>query len=552
MEAFRTMLAPATRGNLQIWSDEQIPVGSDWRTEIDRELKSASVALLLVSERFLASGFITQIELPRILARHTADGMKLYWVPVRPALFDQSPFAGLQSPWRLNAPLLSLSEADQATAIRDICARLVEDAGSLIRLSEARHSRLQTAVQAAAQRWHIQLDRLLGSGETAVSYLGVMDGQAVVVKALVDAPFRGQLQDLEADLERTRGLRDACFSRLAHTMLDSDPQCLVLEYVDAPTVGAEMRSSGRPFGADEVLGLISGLAGALDEYHRAALLYGPMGTDDVFYDKERQLLRLSALSLSSRLAIGNAVNGGFPRDLRAATYLAPEQYRGEPYTQRTDQYALALLAVEMLLGQPPVVVRRAADLEEKKRFFDDPARCRGDLARLHPTLADKLLRMLCNRPEDRFASMAELAMEIEHLEPAAQALATQSYLERCMNQTAFYQAFYARFFVCCPRAGAMFRDLDLERQYRLLDQALQVLLSFAPANRIEAKQLDAIATAHGRWSVTAGELEQFCACLVDTLRDFSNEPPNVLAAWQAVLRPGVDYLSRRMGRGGGA
>ena len=275
-----------------------------------------------------------------------------------------------------------------------------------------------------------------------------------------------------------------------------------------------------------------------------------MPADDVFYDKGRRLLRVSALSLSSRIAIGNPVSGGFPRDLRAATYLTPEQYRGEPYTHLTDQYVLALLAVEMLLGQPPVVVRRAADLEEKRRFFDDPAPWCDQLASLHPALADALLRMLCSRPAGRFESMAELARELKQLEPAAQALVAKSYLERCMNRPDFYREFYARFFARCPRAGAMFRDLDLERQYGMLDQAVQVLLNFVPTHRIEAKKLAGIAVAHDRWSVTAAELEQFCACLVDTLRDFSGEPPAVLAAWQAVLRPGVNFLAQRMVRPG--
>jgi hypothetical protein len=72
-----------------------------------------------------------------------------------------------------------------------------------------------------------------------------------------------------------------------------------------------------------------------------------------------------------------------------ATRGTPQQYRGEPYTHLTDQYALALLAVEMLLGQPPVVVRRAADLEEKRRFFDDPARWCDQLVSLHPALASR-------------------------------------------------------------------------------------------------------------------------------------------------------------------
>jgi len=546
-ERFLTMLAPATGGNLEIWSDDRIAVGSDWLEEIERQLNSASIALLLVSEHFLASEFVTRVEVNQLLARHRSDGMRLYWVPVRPALFEQSPFASIQSPWSLKAPLLSLDEGEQAHAIREICARLVEDAGTLVRLSEARHSRLQDAVQAVAERWHIRIERLLGSGDAAVTYLGTMERKPVVVKALVDESMRCHLKDLEGELERAGGLRDTCFSRLEHTMLDSDPPCLVLEYVDADTVGRVLRAAG-PIPPDTVLRLIAALARGLHEYHEAGLLYGPLVADDVFYDKRNATLRLPALNLSSRFAIGSPVDGGFPRDLRAATYLAPEQYRGRPYTSRTDQYALALLAVEMLLGEPPLRVRCAADLEKKSRFFNDPEPCIAALARLHPTFAELLHRMLCVDPDARFASMAEVAAEIELLEPASNAFVTHSYLAHCMGRPEFYRAFYTRFLACCPRAVPLFAGIDMTRQGRMLDEAIDLLLGFTPANRIDAKKLQAIAAKEGHRGVTAAELDQFGQSLLDTLADFGNEPPEVLAAWQAVLRPGLEFLRGRIGR----
>ena len=168
-DRFETMPAPATGGNLEIWSDEQIEVGNDWLVTIERELAAASIALLLVSEYFLASEFVRQVELAQLLARHAAAGLKLYRVSLRPALFDQSPFVGLQSPWSVKEPLFTLPAAAQAAAIRDICARPVEEAGTLVRLNDVRHNRMQMAVQAAAQRWHIRIDRLLGSGSAAVT-----------------------------------------------------------------------------------------------------------------------------------------------------------------------------------------------------------------------------------------------------------------------------------------------------------------------------------------------------------------------------------------------
>jgi serine/threonine protein kinase len=546
-DRFERMLAPATGGNLALWSDGDILAGADWQETIERELGAASIALVLVSDHFLASEFVNKVELPQILDRHRHAGMKLYWVPLTPALFNESPFSTLQSPWPVDSPLLCLDEAGRARAIQEICSRLVKEAGSLARLNEVRHGRLQTAVQAAAQRWHITITRLLGSGDAAVTYLGEMDRKQVVVKALIEGPTRGMLQEIAQELERVRSLRDACFSRLEHVMPDGDPPCLVLEYVQAGTVATVLRQG--PFDVAIVLRLIRRLARALSEYHRTGLRYGPLDVDDIFVDAAGGMLRLPAVNLSNRRAVGDEINAGFPRSLRAATHLAPECYAGQAYTSLTDQYALGLLAVEMLLGVPPVVVRRAADLEQKKRFFDDPASvCAASIAALHPGLASVILQLLASEPTARFSDMDAVAQALGSLESAAHSLATQSYGNHCMDRPAFYAAFYARFFRRCPRASALFENTDLARQYTMLENALQLLLNGARNNPIEARRLQSIALARGHRDVSPDELDLFTDCLLETLSEEALEPPQVINAWREVMRQGLAVLGGHMKR----
>ena len=47
-----------TLGDCLVWSDEQLRGGDHWRDEIRQQLSRCSVAVLLVSPQFLASGFI--------------------------------------------------------------------------------------------------------------------------------------------------------------------------------------------------------------------------------------------------------------------------------------------------------------------------------------------------------------------------------------------------------------------------------------------------------------------------------------------------------------
>ena len=54
---------------IDAWDDLRVPVGSDFRREIDRAIDRAGVAVLLISANFLASDFILREELPRLLER---------------------------------------------------------------------------------------------------------------------------------------------------------------------------------------------------------------------------------------------------------------------------------------------------------------------------------------------------------------------------------------------------------------------------------------------------------------------------------------------------
>ncbi|WP_256788596.1 TIR domain-containing protein [Frankia sp. AvcI1] len=92
LKRLRVHLSPLERDKLlTVWSDEDIHPGDDWRSEIDAALASARHAILLVSADFLASSFIREVELPRLLSAAAEGGCRVLPVLVSASAFTETP-----------------------------------------------------------------------------------------------------------------------------------------------------------------------------------------------------------------------------------------------------------------------------------------------------------------------------------------------------------------------------------------------------------------------------------------------------------------------------
>ena len=91
---FAEMLKPLVRERrLDVWSDDRLVTGYEWRPQLAAAIGRSKAALLLVSPSFLASDFIMDRELPALLQ----GGARLVPVLVRPCLWQAVPvLEGLQ------------------------------------------------------------------------------------------------------------------------------------------------------------------------------------------------------------------------------------------------------------------------------------------------------------------------------------------------------------------------------------------------------------------------------------------------------------------------
>lgn len=95
-EAFKdelvTMLASMQRqGIIDAWQDRRIEPGDEWYQAIQTAMNECDLAVLLVSKNFLASRFINDEEVPRLLKRRKAEGMRVIPIIIRPCMWSSEP-----------------------------------------------------------------------------------------------------------------------------------------------------------------------------------------------------------------------------------------------------------------------------------------------------------------------------------------------------------------------------------------------------------------------------------------------------------------------------
>jgi hypothetical protein len=89
---------------LDFWVDKEIQPGDEWFGRIKTALDSSTIAVLLVSSKFLASQFIPEHELPQIVTAVKRGSVRLLWVYLSPAAYDATALRDLQAAHDLSKP----------------------------------------------------------------------------------------------------------------------------------------------------------------------------------------------------------------------------------------------------------------------------------------------------------------------------------------------------------------------------------------------------------------------------------------------------------------
>ena len=197
---------------------------------------------------------------------------------------------------------------------------------------------------------------------------------------------------------------------------DGETPYFVMELLTGETLGQVIRAGG-PLPAARAVGIIRHIAGALGAAHAANVVHRDLKPENVFLVGGMQG---GAVSDDLRVVdFGAAKVMGASRLTKAGIvfgtphYMSPEQASGAAVDHRADIYALGIIMYEMFTGKVPFEADTYMGVLTQHMFVQPiPPSQVCAAAKGLGALEGITLRALEKKPEDRYASMEELAADL--------------------------------------------------------------------------------------------------------------------------------------------
>ncbi|HLZ31571.1 MAG TPA: serine/threonine-protein kinase [Chloroflexota bacterium] len=264
-----------------------------------------------------------------------------------------------------------------------------------------------------------RIEGVLGQGGFGETYkaLNTATGQTVVLK-LPDVAIIGDLSAYNRyrrEIEIGQCLDHPGLQRVlpdARINGRGDP-FMVLEYVHGESLRTYLRAHP-PLPVDDVLHITRQLAETLRYVHAQGVVHRDLKPENILITPDGRV-KLADFGIALRTASRRLTFNHLSNAVGTPDYMAPEQVRGERGDQRTDVYALGAVLYELLTGRVPYPADEALEAMRRKVQTEPPLvrRARPDVP---PQLEAAVYRALRRKPAERYASMAELAHDLAHLE----------------------------------------------------------------------------------------------------------------------------------------
>jgi predicted ATPase/serine/threonine protein kinase len=186
---------------------------------------------------------------------------------------------------------------------------------------------------------------------------------------------------------------------------------LVMEFVEGDTLRAEIHRRHR-LPLLEAVPWMREICSAVHTAHTAGVVHRDLKPDNIILERTADGRIVKVLDFGIARFVEESVNRSPSLTQSGAIigtplYMSPEQCKGEPAGAASDIYSLGCIFYEMLAGQPPFIAQETPAILYRHVSVPPipPSRL---VPEIPPAIEEAILRALAKRPEERFATAADL------------------------------------------------------------------------------------------------------------------------------------------------
>ncbi len=247
----------------------------------------------------------------------------------------------------------------------------------------------------------------------------IQTGQDVALKLIAPELTldHDMLERFRREGESLRQLRHRSIVGFVDMFDFEDKHVIVMEYVGGGSLHQLLRQGQLPVERVRQIGL--DLCDALISAHRLNIIHRDLKPENVLMAPDGTP-KLTDFGVARLLSEGTRLTGTGAQ-VGTPYYMSPEAWEGKALDARADIWSLGVMLFEMLAGEVPFSGDTMAAVMTKVLMSQTPPDLKKMRPDVPPALAKIVQRMLARDTAKRYASMREVALDLERLGPEPEA-----------------------------------------------------------------------------------------------------------------------------------
>jgi serine/threonine protein kinase len=194
---------------------------------------------------------------------------------------------------------------------------------------------------------------------------------------------------------------------------DSNQVYMVMEWVDGRLL-RQLLQPHRKLPLEQTVSIVLQICEVLEYVHKHDVVHRDLKPENVMIDDQGRI-KLIDFGIAASAGARRLTFANFSKTMGTPDYISPEQVKGKRGDVRSDIYALGVMLYEMSTGALPFSGPNPFAVMNS-RLLNSPVPPRELNPGISPQLQEIIYRALEREPKNRYASVRELAWDLQHPE----------------------------------------------------------------------------------------------------------------------------------------